>query len=770
MRICFELLDMLKALKKGIRRAANNTLGFNAKTIGPQGVLATLLNNLRDQERVHPQLVALTGCHGRQEPAPLLKKDPADFATRGPILVATTRTNWIGETWKDYFTANLFVPDYKTMAEAINLSSVVFPASLTSGGTGRSIRSPPRLIVLLLKRDPLSFVGRFENAERRPDMIGLLEWMLLLLVDGNVSLAPRQENIKRHCRSLHREDERYACQECDKTFSPSDNLPQRARDNANGAIVMNLITSMAGLKAAPFGDANQHNSSSDGGSTETDEDVDKDFFPDLFVDKRKLDPAFHREIEPEKFRSPASKSGGVFVQEARAQVKQVARCRSVDRWWIYYVYDFFLKSKFRSIFKAIGVVNTVKHAAARSLIPTYSLSMSAPEKPTYLPAELCMVCEGQNASAKLDPSQYFGTPLFYGRDIQEYKKFAMAWYGMLRQDLEILAPKTQKMINSAVREQMNAAGPIVDDGNPSSLCVVIAFHQTTDLFPVDEAYSMMEGDASHVAKVLDWVATFKEKDDADEYLNGADIRAAAALAIASLCSAFENTEKGLRSFYGMAGSKKVRSIPKPLSNVRGGDRSAASEQKKKRAAEDRTFRYTKSFPYGDMDLANGNQSSHGTLAGSRSCKKAAAESIPVNYEASFRLCAITRRQMVEDISASVYDVNFCCEELDSLPDFTPQETRTLQIRDIVWDAKGLYRVKEDLGIMNAPVATYFRAVHSRQGVSDKKDGDVGVSRVPVDTLGYGSSVHFTGEKVEEMTELLREHCSSDELYMETSST
>ncbi|KAJ2900621.1 uncharacterized protein MKZ38_002320 [Zalerion maritima] len=51
MRICFELLDMVKAHKKGIRRAANNTFGFIAKAIGPQDVLATLLNNLRVQER-----------------------------------------------------------------------------------------------------------------------------------------------------------------------------------------------------------------------------------------------------------------------------------------------------------------------------------------------------------------------------------------------------------------------------------------------------------------------------------------------------------------------------------------------------------------------------------------------------------------------------------------------------------------------------------------------------------------------------------------------
>ncbi|CAM6049253.1 unnamed protein product [Sphagnum compactum] len=47
MRICFELLEMLKAHKKGIRRATVNTFGYIAKAIGPQDVLATLLNNLK---------------------------------------------------------------------------------------------------------------------------------------------------------------------------------------------------------------------------------------------------------------------------------------------------------------------------------------------------------------------------------------------------------------------------------------------------------------------------------------------------------------------------------------------------------------------------------------------------------------------------------------------------------------------------------------------------------------------------------------------------
>lgn len=51
MRICFELLDMLKAHRKSIRRAAVNSFGYIAKAVGPHDVLAALLNNLKVQER-----------------------------------------------------------------------------------------------------------------------------------------------------------------------------------------------------------------------------------------------------------------------------------------------------------------------------------------------------------------------------------------------------------------------------------------------------------------------------------------------------------------------------------------------------------------------------------------------------------------------------------------------------------------------------------------------------------------------------------------------
>mmetsp|Transcript_16124 Transcript_16124/g.34852 ORF Transcript_16124/g.34852 Transcript_16124/m.34852 type:complete len:1255 (+) Transcript_16124:60-3824(+) len=50
-RICFDLLELLKAQKKAIRRASVNTFGYIAKAIGPHDVLSTLLNNLKVQER-----------------------------------------------------------------------------------------------------------------------------------------------------------------------------------------------------------------------------------------------------------------------------------------------------------------------------------------------------------------------------------------------------------------------------------------------------------------------------------------------------------------------------------------------------------------------------------------------------------------------------------------------------------------------------------------------------------------------------------------------
>ncbi|CAG9460321.1 unnamed protein product [Pedinophyceae sp. YPF-701] len=51
MRIIFDLIDMLRAPKKAIRRAAVNTFGYIADAVGPQDVLVALLNTLKVQDR-----------------------------------------------------------------------------------------------------------------------------------------------------------------------------------------------------------------------------------------------------------------------------------------------------------------------------------------------------------------------------------------------------------------------------------------------------------------------------------------------------------------------------------------------------------------------------------------------------------------------------------------------------------------------------------------------------------------------------------------------
>lgn len=51
MRISFELLELMKSPRKAVQRASNATLGHIAEGIGPQDVLAMLLQNLRAPER-----------------------------------------------------------------------------------------------------------------------------------------------------------------------------------------------------------------------------------------------------------------------------------------------------------------------------------------------------------------------------------------------------------------------------------------------------------------------------------------------------------------------------------------------------------------------------------------------------------------------------------------------------------------------------------------------------------------------------------------------
>lgn len=113
MRICFDLLELLKAHKKGIRRATVNTFGYIAKAIGPQDVLATLLNNLRVQERqnrvcttVAIAIVAET-C-GPFTVLPALMNEyrvPEMNVQNGVLKSLSFMFEYIGEMGKDYIYA-----------------------------------------------------------------------------------------------------------------------------------------------------------------------------------------------------------------------------------------------------------------------------------------------------------------------------------------------------------------------------------------------------------------------------------------------------------------------------------------------------------------------------------------------------------------------------------------------------------------------------------------------------------------------------------------
>eukprot|EP01118_Nematostelium_gracile_P013049 TRINITY_DN4875_c0_g1_i1.p1 TRINITY_DN4875_c0_g1~~TRINITY_DN4875_c0_g1_i1.p1 ORF type:complete len:554 (-),score=181.06 TRINITY_DN4875_c0_g1_i1:121-1782(-) len=113
MRICFELLEMLKAHKKGIRRATVNTFGYIAKAIGPQDVLATLLNNLKVQERqnrvctcVAIAIVAETCSPFTVLPALMNEYRVPEMNVQNGVLKALAfMFEYIGEMGKDYIYA-----------------------------------------------------------------------------------------------------------------------------------------------------------------------------------------------------------------------------------------------------------------------------------------------------------------------------------------------------------------------------------------------------------------------------------------------------------------------------------------------------------------------------------------------------------------------------------------------------------------------------------------------------------------------------------------
>lgn len=113
MRICFDLLELLKAGRKTIRRATVNAFGYIAKAIGPQDVLHTLLNNLRVQERqlrvcttIAMAIVAESCEPFTVLPALMNEYRVADMNVQNGVLKALSFIfEYIGEMSKDYIYA-----------------------------------------------------------------------------------------------------------------------------------------------------------------------------------------------------------------------------------------------------------------------------------------------------------------------------------------------------------------------------------------------------------------------------------------------------------------------------------------------------------------------------------------------------------------------------------------------------------------------------------------------------------------------------------------
>ncbi|KAK1922157.1 armadillo-type protein [Papiliotrema laurentii] len=119
MRICFELLDLLKAHKKAIRRAAVNSFGYIAKAIGPQDVLSVLLTNLKVQERqsrvcstVAIAIVAETCGPFTCIPAILNEYRTPELNVRNGCLKALAWVfEYVGEMSKDYINSIIGILD-----------------------------------------------------------------------------------------------------------------------------------------------------------------------------------------------------------------------------------------------------------------------------------------------------------------------------------------------------------------------------------------------------------------------------------------------------------------------------------------------------------------------------------------------------------------------------------------------------------------------------------------------------------------------------------
>ena len=157
MRICFELLDMLRSPRKSIRRASVATFGYIAKAIGPQDVLVTLLNNLKVQNRenrvcttVAIAIVAESCAPFTVIPALMNEYRTPDMNVQNGVLKATSFLfEYIAEMGKDYvYAVTPLLEDALIDRDLVHRQTAIFACSHIAHGV-YGLGCEPAMIHLL---------------------------------------------------------------------------------------------------------------------------------------------------------------------------------------------------------------------------------------------------------------------------------------------------------------------------------------------------------------------------------------------------------------------------------------------------------------------------------------------------------------------------------------------------------------------------------------------------------------------------------------------
>ncbi|CAI4050396.1 hypothetical protein SUVZ_13G4190 [Saccharomyces uvarum] len=187
MRICFELLELLKSTNKGIRRSANATFGFIAEAIGPQDVLVALLNNLKVQER---QLRVCTAVAigivaevcGPYNVLPVIMNEyttPETNVQNGVLKAMSFMFEYIGDMSKDYiYFITPLLEDALTDRDLVHrqtASNVISHLALNCSGTGHEdafIHLLNILIPNIFETSPHAILRILEGLEALSQAVG----------------------------------------------------------------------------------------------------------------------------------------------------------------------------------------------------------------------------------------------------------------------------------------------------------------------------------------------------------------------------------------------------------------------------------------------------------------------------------------------------------------------------------------------------------------------------------------------------------------------